>query len=606
MIGRAKSQLLPPVGTVSGVPQPVEAGTSHGQGWHFLAWRTAAIAVGVLAPVLALANLLLLIGLARKGFDLTDEAYYLLASSSPDSVRSSTSLFYLWNSLLMEAAGGCVWAYRSLGIVLLSAAGGFVGWGSLWFLRSTGVPARPLLTVALISAWVSLGVSFYSVTFFSPGYNWLNLVGMLVGTGGALLALAQSPDGGEHRRLVALMVSGGGIALSVASKAPAGLVLGILLALVIGIEGARRWGGALTGLMWLLGGVLAVAALQALAIQGPADTLAVLVHGYSAIQELGLHRPHSLLSSHAQSYLDGFSASLTSYGYWLVASSLLGLALGLWPASRWSRSMKVGMLVLMPLTALVWASATGGFEASERADRRLVPFALGTLVVLYGSTIGLIVGERVSGSPDARRVGFAFAAPLLLGFVSLGYPVGTGNPDPFLEGRYAMIGLLGGTALLQLYVLARYRRVEYGVAFLVVLQAVLGYRTLALQERIPYRLAAPLVAQTVPLTIGPARSRLLTDPLTASYVQEVRDRAAEAGFIPGTPVLDATGFRPGLAYVLGGRFLGVPWLLGGYPGSQAFAARALSLGESDEGRAAWVGAGGLARVQMDAAARLAP
>ena len=62
----------------------------------------------------------------------------------------------------------------------------------------------------------------------------------------------------------------------------------------------------------------------------------------------------------------------------------------------------------------------------------------------------------------------------------------------------------------------------------------------------------------------------------------------ELGYQIGQPILDATGDGPGLVYALGGRPLGVAWLLGGYPGSERVAARLLDGLSVVDLRRAWL------------------
>jgi hypothetical protein len=96
---------------------------------------------------------------------------------------------------------------------------------------------------------------------------------------------------------------------------------------------------------------------------------------------------------------------------------------------------------------------------------------------------------------------------------------------------------------------------------------------LAAMER-PYRLLAPLRLQESVVALGASQGRVSVDAETARYVQDLR-HAIGAGDRDAPPVIDMTGEYPGAIFAIGGKPIGLPWLIGGYTGSGALAARAL-------------------------------
>lgn len=66
-----------------------------------------------------------------------------------------------------------------------------------------------------------------------------------------------------------------------------------------------------------------------------------------------------------------------------------------------------------------------------------------------------------------------------------------------------------------------------------------------------------------------------------------RARARAAGLEIGTPVVDLSN-APTLLYVLETRALGLPWLQGGLPGSNAVAVKALRLENCADLAKAWI------------------
>lgn len=78
----------------------------------------------------------------------------------------------------------------------------------------------------------------------------------------------------------------------------------------------------------------------------------------------------------------------------------------------------------------------------------------------------------------------------------------------------------------------------------------------------PYRIA-PLPVQVLPRTIVAGAPPVLVDPQTAQWVDGLRVAAGQAGFVPGTPVLDLT-WHPASVLVLDGRAPSV--LIPAFPG----------------------------------------
>jgi hypothetical protein len=110
----------------------------------------------------------------------------------------------------------------------------------------------------------------------------------------------------------------------------------------------------------------------------------------------------------------------------------------------------------------------------------------------------------------------------------------------------------------------------------------------ATQADATYRLQHALGQQGQRVELGAARATVYVDAPTARSVQTLLAAAQGAGWRAGDTVVDFTGDGPGLVFVLGGRPLGLAWLLGGYPGSTAVAAQLLHTAAPDRLREAWI------------------
>jgi hypothetical protein len=105
----------------------------------------------------------------------------------------------------------------------------------------------------------------------------------------------------------------------------------------------------------------------------------------------------------------------------------------------------------------------------------------------------------------------------------------------------------------------------------------------------PYRQSQPLmtpkIAVTFPATGGVA---LGLTPDAADYARSLVQLAEQVELRRRTPLLDLTGNSPGTQYFLGTKPVGSAWIIGGFPGSDAYARTLLARVPCEELAAAWV------------------
>ena len=105
-------------------------------------------------------------------------------------------------------------------------------------------------------------------------------------------------------------------------------------------------------------------------------------------------------------------------------------------------------------------------------------------------------------------------------------------------------------------------------------------------QQVPYRQDAPIHAQDAEVRIG--GGTLFLSKGYASSIDEVRMKAQQGGFTPGTPVVDLTGRSPGVLYALDAEAVGAPWVIGGYRGSLNLATRVLQRVPQDKLKRSWI------------------
>ncbi|MER9337805.1 hypothetical protein NKJ06_28160 [Mesorhizobium sp. M0293] len=86
----------------------------------------------------------------------------------------------------------------------------------------------------------------------------------------------------------------------------------------------------------------------------------------------------------------------------------------------------------------------------------------------------------------------------------------------------------------------------------------------------------------------PGGGKLVIAESLHHYLATARSKARAAGLEAGAPVVDLTGDSPSLLYVLETRALGLPWLMGWFPGSNAVAVETIGLEDCSDLAKAWV------------------
>src|SRR5215207_676343 len=126
-----------------------------------------ASAATVLGTVVVLGTI---VAFANRGFDLTDEAYYILSMQEPAAYRMTSTLFGYALRPAYLLFGGSITGLRVFGVLAIALLGAVaVG----LFLRSRPVPGVP--TTALVAAGAALPAMYYGFWLPTPSYNWLVL-----------------------------------------------------------------------------------------------------------------------------------------------------------------------------------------------------------------------------------------------------------------------------------------------------------------------------------------------------------------------------------------------------------------------------------------------
>lgn len=545
-----------------------------------------------LLPAAGLACVLwLLLAPLGRGFDITDESFYLLWAADPGGYRASASQFGHYTGLLYQLAGGDLFGFRLAGVVVLLAAAGLFAAALEGALdASAGAASRAGDRLARICIILSSALLYYGSWLPTPSYNWLTLVGLLLADAGLLLATwpPRRMSGWLGPRYSPLfpgsaLVAVGGV-LAFMAKPPSGAALaGQALLWVILAEPLRRaW------LAFLASSALAAALLVAAHVLLFEESLGSLLSElWAGARLLELQDAGHTLPASARRLMTGVmelpGVIRRVLGWWWWCALLFACA-ARWLA-RVAGSRGLAGATAATLFALWLRSALADvWRGGANAAHLLGP---GLLALLFGIAVmtGLVI--LVNGSSRAlpsqhgsRRVSLLLILLCLLG--PLIYSFGSNNP--LRRQMWGACVFFAAAALPALGVLEELLRSRLATAIFCALMAVGSIGVLHGAREQPYRLPTPVSGQDQPVPVGMRRDRVEVDARTRRYFEQLQELAGRAGFRAGTPLIDLTGGSPGAAYVLGARTPGIPWLAG----SVDFVLHALRLEPETSLRRAWV------------------
>ncbi len=519
------------------------------------------------APVLALlcAQIGLFVWTAGYGLDFTDESYYLLNYQHWRTLTATSTFFGAYFEWPFRALGGDVGSIRVFGLVLLVAAGGFFTWRVCRFGRDAAEPIPWRYVIAGMAG--SLYYYSYVTTLRAPSYNLLVLFCILVASG-LLLVLT---EGGSSRERLAWVSFGYGLlvgacALTKATSAVAMVVCHLAFLLIFGpMKRLPEW------VAFAAAGV--GVNLLALHLAQP-RWFDVLREGVLLTTTLDARYTTIPFGTLWEAALRGATRLLPSLFIGALAFAIV--------VRRWGRVHQwvLSLLVVVLVAGIFW---TIQFQVYGKSWWALIAF--GTALLWMAERLCRV--EPLPRWGDVRGVA---GLSLLLFVLPICYSVGTNGSLPAhtqMAAVFAIVALM--LPLRRLHTLGLIHESALSGALALSCMPMLVSQWHSLDDpAFTYRLRSGLLGQQHPLALGTQGRVLKLDATTREGVVLLTQRMAAAGYRSGDAIFDATGDGPGLVYALGGRPLGVAWLIGGYPGSARMASRVFDALAPDELRRAWV------------------
>ncbi|MGB3539493.1 MAG: hypothetical protein WBA42_15150 [Mesorhizobium sp.] len=524
--------------------------------------------VAVASAALGLLLIGMMLAYARYGYDFTDEGFYLVRISDPFANAPAVSQFGIVYYPFYRLLNGGIAELRQFNLSITFLSGACLCFVALHQQkRRFSTPALLLVSVAVASMTLLINASF----LLTPNYSSLALQGLILTAIGLILAQHEA-----HPWSVAgwLLTAFGGWLVFLA-KLPSAALLAVFA--LIYLAAMRKLRLAL---------LLLAVGFAILLLLGTALVLDGSIMGFVERLQRGAARLASLEGRTISQILrwDSFTpdriGKLLIFGLAIWTFAVLCLS-----SADNTLARSAGQMVAV-VAGIAGALILFGYIA--------IPVQLKPTprVLVYGPFWGLLAflmlgfvrrdSKRNASPPGYPQWPLIFLL-VLLPFV---YSVGTNNNYWNTFPDAALFWGIAGCILL----FPRQDRVR-GAALLpawaIILQLPVSI-ALTTGMQWPYRQPQPVRSFDGSTEVGADEARLVMSRDFATYLDEIRAIMTAHGFAQGDSIIDLSGQSPGVLFALGANNIGQPWMIGGYPGSAAFARKVLTSENCEALGSSWI------------------
>jgi hypothetical protein len=505
------------------------------------------------------------------GIEFTDESYCLLFTSNPQDYRHTTTQFGYLYAPIFKLLGRNVWLARAANCLALAAASLI-----FFFTAVSGSSKLPARTSLLLASSASASTaSFFTMWLPFPGYNSLNLLGLLFTATGMLLCLrtaagllGKSGEGagdGWGSRLrprpepAGWILIGAGGWLCFMAKPPTAVALAFMVILWAGAVRGYRPGG----LPVAAGLALVLCLLSAFIIDGsPAAFIARYGSALDDMKASGSGSEYGLLAAvkFESVFRSGRSMVIPAAAALFAGGAILASLSGM----RSVFPLLTFLLLALAAFCVTLACDQRGLRHSLIQGWTPLPMFAGVLAFRAVSRTGRTKGEFRS----LEHPGAVAATVLCLSGFPVIYGFGSNSPLPISSG--SATAFLVGAFLVHTLCREGSDRFRTAVGGALICQ-VLALSGLAASWAVPFRQGGPLwdMPERAPLVEGDDSLRLPGVP--ARFLAQLHVRARLSGFKADTTVIDLTGVYPLAVYAISGRTYSSPFMVAGYSWSNGFA-----------------------------------
>ena len=465
-----------------------------------------------------------------RGFEITDEAYYLLLAMNAGSVKLYISA-QQWITAGLWQLSGSIAKFRATGMVVLLVGSALLAFGVSSACRRFGLVADGFELKGVVLAGSAVGAMLYASTInLSPSYNLVASAGAYASAGTVLLASNRSNIAHKY---ILFAIAGCAVGAEALCKASAGAATMVLLVFWGGIFERSRF-DKLFGPVAMVFGAGTFASIALLVNTTISDAIQAVEQGMQLFRMVQVEMIGARLIRYSIEFMY-FLATLGTFVIPIVAMIVY---------ARTRRAIFVQLGLVMLVISLLFGQYL--FGGSNDDGSFTAPVAIFSMLVM-----ALIVSIPVWNNNRSTLA-------LFVGLMLLPYSVaiGTGNA----LSTQVIDSLAPWGALIAVLVVARHpddfnKMTASLIGFCFVGTIALNIVTSGFR---PYHLSLPLTKQdrsTMVANLGNVK----VDAGTYKFLSEMRATVKECDIAPGAPFIGLYNI-PGVALVLQAVPVLTPWL----------------------------------------------
>jgi hypothetical protein len=481
-----------------------------------------------------------------RGFEMTDEAYYLLMAMHADSVKLFISA-QQWMTAGLWQITGSITMFRASGMVLLLASSSVLALGVYSACLRFGLVADRFELKGVVLAGSAVGAMLYASTInLSPCYNLLASAGAYAAAGMVLLAANRS---GTAHKYVLYGLAGGALGAEALCKVSAGIATSALLVIWCGIFERSRF-DKISGPVAMAFGAVTFACAALFVNTTMSDTAQAVGQGMQLFRLIQVEMIGARLVRYSIEFIAYFKTTLVAFATPLIATVV-------YAATRRVIFAQIGIASLV--ITLLFGNLNAGWPAFSMHNATSGSYLFGgsnrydvqTVALFAMLAIMLMVSIPIWNKNRSTLALFA-------GLILLPYSVAMGTGNSLFTQVIDSLAPWG--ALIAVLAVASYTddfskmpASLIGLCFVVTIALQIitsGFR--------PYHLALPLIKQDQTIVVGNL-GKVKVDAGTFKFLMDMKAAVKECDIAPGAAFIGLYNI-PGAALVLQATPVLTPWL----------------------------------------------
>jgi hypothetical protein len=506
-----------------------------------------------------------------KGFDITDESFYLLWAMQPENVYASYHPFGFITKYVWFLSDKSIENFRILSVVILFLVTLLFAVSLNYFFQKKQHQEDSFtLEIFSIAALSATGFIYFTWWLISVSYNLLSFASCLLVMSGLFLAY------GESKARTSIVVIGGilvGFAGFVAflSKPTTAFFLAIIV--IVWMVYYRHIDKKYYFLIFASMSMFVPLLLHTFLVMGGIGEFYTYLSDAIYLDNAGEHK-HEVDSIITAAYIIYKDLILTPAHYLLYTPVFILLFIALFV----SRSKivykkyreKLALLVTIYFLTLFFIEI---FNLNNKVE--VTAFFTLSSIVLF---LTVVVFNRFDKSYEQEKGDISVYVIVALSLFILPFAYSFGTNNNLLSHSYNVLIFLFAIWLYSFQILlGKYAHKKYIIALLCMLMVSASSIIINKAYNSPYRLVSNIGSQNTEVQFLGTNGVIKVDDITAKYVNNLKQIAINSGWKERNPLIDLTGGSPGALVILNAKLVGKPWLVGGYGGSANYTKLAIKL-----------------------------